>query len=63
MPGALGNHVVGGGPRRVATRRRARWCSPRTDVICPTTVLLAIIGCAPFVTLVAIIAFVHAGAV
>ncbi len=47
-----GNHVGGGG-----LPPGCKVVFSGTDVISPTTVLLAIIGCALFVTLVAIIAF------
>jgi ABC-type transport system involved in multi-copper enzyme maturation permease subunit len=48
-----GNHVGGGG----GLPPGCKVVFSGTDVISPTTVLLAIIGCALFVTLVAIIAF------
>ncbi len=47
-----GNHVGGGGPPPGCTVQFSG-----TDVIHPSTVLFAIIGCALFVTLVAILAF------
>ncbi len=50
-----GNHVVGGGGGGLPPGCKVVFSG--TDVISPTTVLLAIIGCALFVTLVAIIAF------
>ncbi|MGH3187807.1 MAG: ABC transporter permease [Streptosporangiaceae bacterium] len=49
-----GNHVVGGGP---GPPPGCKVTYSGTDVIHPSTVLFAIIGCALFVTLVAIIAF------
>jgi ABC-2 type transport system permease protein len=52
-----GNHVGGGGGGGGGLPPGCKVVFSGTDVIHPSTVLLAIIGCALFVTLVAIIAF------